>query len=172
MSNPTLIFAPGAWYPSTAFDPIFPKLSDYKCRSIAFPSITRAFEVKDLEPDTQAVRAAVQEEVDAGQDVVVIAHSWAGLPVNSALDELSKLEREAAGLQGGVVKLIFIAAFLPQIGEGLIGAFGGTPPPWYVIDVSWVLFFFFFVLGFGCVMRRVSVADLCDVTGGDKDCHC
>ncbi|KAJ5294218.1 hypothetical protein PENANT_c028G08897 [Penicillium antarcticum] len=134
MPRPTLIFAPGAWYPSTAFDPIFPKLSDYKCRSIAFPSITKATEIKDLEPDTQAVRSTVQEEVDAGQDVIVIAHSWAGLPVNSALDGLSKLEREAEGLKGGVVKLVFIAAFLPQIGEGLIGAFGGTPPPWYVVD--------------------------------------
>jgi hypothetical protein len=140
MPKPTLIFAPGAWSPSTAFDPIFPKLSDYKCRSIAFPSITKATEVKDLEPDTQVVRSAVQEEIDDGQDVIVISHSWAGLPVNSALDGLSKLEREAAGLKGGVVKLVFIAAFLPQIGEGLIGAFGGTPPPWYVLDVSFVSF--------------------------------
>ncbi|KAJ5774105.1 hypothetical protein N7457_009001 [Penicillium paradoxum] len=134
MSKPTLIFAPGAWYPSTIFNPIIERLSDYTCHSVAFPSIEQASSVTDLQPDIEAVRSITQQEADAGHDIVIIAHSWAGLPVSSALDGLSKSEREAAGQKGGVVKLIFIAAFLPVIGEGLINAFGGTPPPWYVLD--------------------------------------
>ncbi|KGO45705.1 hypothetical protein PEX1_105510 [Penicillium expansum] len=134
MSKPTLIFAAGAWYPPTIFDPIIKQLADYTCHSIAFPSIQQASSVVDLQPDIEAVRSITQQEADAGHDIVIIAHSWAGLPVSSALDGLSKSEREAADQKGGVVKLIFIAAFLPSIGEGLIGAFGGMAPPWYVRD--------------------------------------
>jgi hypothetical protein len=136
MSKPTLIFAAGAWYPHTIFDPIIEKLPDYRSRSVAFPSIQQATSVVDLQPDIDAVSSLVQQEADAGHDVIVIAHSWAGLPVSSALDGLSKSEREKSGQKGGVVKLIFIAAFLPNAGESLIGAFGGMPPPWYVLDVS------------------------------------
>jgi hypothetical protein len=136
MSKPTLVFAPGAWYPQTAFDPIMEKLSDYRSHSIGFPSTQQATSVTDLRPDIEAVRSIVQQEADSGNDIIVIAHSWAGLPVSSALDGLSKSDREKSDQKGGVVKLLFISAFLPRAGESLIGAFGGMPPPWYMLNVS------------------------------------
>lgn len=134
MSKPALIFAPGAWYPPTVFDSLIEKLDEYECQTVAFPSIQQATEVQDLEPDIAAVRSVVEKAADAGQDVFVVSHSWSGLPVNSALDGLAKYEREASGKKGGVVRIIFIAAFIPALGESLIGAFGGVPPPWYVRD--------------------------------------
>lgn len=138
MSKPTLIFAPGAWYPSSAFDPLIAKLAPhgYTCQTVSFPSIQQATEIKDLTADINAVRALVEPAVNAGQDVIIISHSWSGLPVNSALEGLSRTERQREGKQGGVTKLIFISAFLPDVGESLIGAFGGVPPEWYVMNVS------------------------------------
>ncbi|KAJ5579809.1 uncharacterized protein N7459_005794 [Penicillium hispanicum] len=134
MLKPTLILAPGAWYPPTAFDPLIERLDGYTCHKIAFPSVQQATTVTDLQPDIASVRARVEQEAAAGRDVVVVSHSWSGLPVNSALDGLGKAEREAAGQQGGVTKLVFLSAFIPDVGESLIGAFGGTPPDWYVRD--------------------------------------
>ena len=103
---------------------------------MAFPSVQDPSKVQSLEPDTEAVRSLVEKAANAGQNVFVVSHSWSGLPVNSALDGLAKYERESSGKKGGVVRLIFIAAFIPALGESLIGAFGGVPPPWYVRDVS------------------------------------
>ncbi len=138
MSKPTIIFAPGAWYPPTIFDTITKKLNEhgYTCHTIAFPSIQQATTVQDLQPDIAAVRAVVEPDVDAGKEVIIVSHSWSGLPVNSALDGLERSDREKEGKEGGVVKLVFISAFIPQVGESLISAFGGTPPPWYVLNVS------------------------------------
>ncbi|KAJ5681902.1 alpha/beta-hydrolase [Penicillium maclennaniae] len=110
MSKPTFIFAPGAWYPPTAFNPLIEKLDDYTCHTVAFPSIQQSTTVQDLQPDIDSVRTIV--------------------------NGLSKTEREKKGKKGGVVKLVFIAAFIPQIGESLISAFGGTPPPWYIRDAQ------------------------------------
>ncbi|OJJ79846.1 alpha/beta hydrolase [Aspergillus glaucus CBS 516.65] len=135
MSKPTLIFAPGAWYPPTAFDPLIAKLPDYTCHTIAFPAIQQATTVTDLRLDISAVRTLVEREADAGRDVVIVLHSWAGLPVNSALDGLSKDAREKEGKEGGVVRLVFIAAFIPEIGENLVDALGG-PAEWFVRDVE------------------------------------
>lgn len=148
MAKPSLIFAPGAWYPPTAFDPIISTLKEHgyaNCHTVAFPSVQQASTVKGLEPDIGAVRALVAQEAEAGRDVIVVSHSWSGLPVSSALDGLSKEEREEEGKSGGVVRLVFVASFIPNIGESLIGAFGGTPPPWYVRDVSFFSFSFSFL---------------------------
>lgn len=138
MAKPTIVFAPGAWYPPTVFDGMTKKLNEhgYNCHTIAFPSIQQATTVQDLQPDIAAVRSIVEPEVNTGREVIIVSHSWSGLPVASALDGLGRIEREQEGLTGGVVKLVFIAAFIPQVGESLISAFGGTPPPWYVVDVS------------------------------------
>lgn len=92
--------------------------------------------MQDLQPDIAAIRDLVERECNAGHDVVVVSHSWSGLPVNSALDGLSKNEREQSGQKGGVVQLVFLSAFIPDVGESLIGAFGGVPPDWYIRDVS------------------------------------
>ncbi|KAJ5280843.1 alpha/beta-hydrolase [Penicillium angulare] len=132
MSNPTIIFCPGAWYPPTAFDTIISKLPKYTCHTCAFPSIQKASETKSLDPDISALRSLVENETDAGRDVLVVSHSWSGLPVSSALDGLSKIEREKEGKKGGVLRIAFISAFLPTLGQSLIGAFGGTPPDWYI----------------------------------------
>ncbi|RAH50418.1 alpha/beta hydrolase [Aspergillus brunneoviolaceus CBS 621.78] len=133
-SNPTLIFCPGAWYPPTAFEPLAAQFPDHTTHLVAFPSIQQATTVQDLQPDIDTLRDLVEQEANAGKEVVVISHSWSGLPVNSALDGLSTAERQAAGATGGVKKLIFISAFIPEVGESLIGAFGGVPPDWYDRD--------------------------------------
>ncbi|KAI2792391.1 hypothetical protein POX_b02428 [Penicillium oxalicum] len=133
MAKPTIILAPGAWCPPKIFGGISQKLTEhgYTCHTVCFPSVDRASTVEDLQPDIAAVRSLVQPEVEAGREVVVVSHSWSGLPVNSALDGLERGEREKEGQNGGVVKLVFIAAFIPQMGESMISAFGGHLPPWH-----------------------------------------
>ncbi|PYH94693.1 alpha/beta-hydrolase [Aspergillus ellipticus CBS 707.79] len=133
-SKPTLIFCPGAWYPPTAFDPLIAKFPTYTTHTVAFPSIQQATTVQDLQPDITTIRTLVEQESNAGNDVIVISHSWSGLPVNSALEGLSKPERQSSGQPGGVTKLVFISAFIPEVGESLIGAFGGVAPDWYLRD--------------------------------------
>lgn len=135
MSKPTLIFCPGAWYPPTAFDPLIEKLPEYTTHVVAFPSIQDATNVKDLKPDIEAVRSLVQHECNEDREVMIVSHSWSGLPVSSALDGLSRAQREKTGQKGGVVKLIFLSAFIPDVGQSLLQAFGGTAPDWYIRDV-------------------------------------
>jgi hypothetical protein len=135
MSKPTLIFCPGAWYPPTAFNPLIERLPDYTSHTITFPSIQQASTVKDLQPDINALRSIVQRECDQGHEVIIISHSWSGLPVSSALDGLSQRQRQQTGQKGGVVKLVYISGFIPDIGQSLLQAFGGQQPDWYIRDV-------------------------------------
>jgi hypothetical protein len=65
-----------------------------------------------MKPDIAAVRDVIIPELDTGKNVVVIIHSWGGLPVNSALYGFSKLEREMQSKSGAVLKIIYSNTFL------------------------------------------------------------
>jgi hypothetical protein len=88
-----------------------------------------------MEPDIAAVRDVIISELDAGKNVVVMVHSWAGLPVNFALYGFSKLEREKQSKPRAVLKIIYSNTFLVKDGESLVSSFGAEPP-WFILDVS------------------------------------
>ena len=88
-----------------------------------------------MDEDIAAIKSAVLKELDLGNDVVVNAHSWGGIPTCSALDGLSKVERQKAGMSTGVTRLIFAAAFLLPEGVSLQDAIGGRPA-WWQVKVS------------------------------------
>lgn len=89
-----------------------------------WPSIQQA-PVQSFDEDIQSIRATILNEADAGNDVVVVAHSWSGSPVNSAIADLSKAERAKQGKLGGVIKLVFLCAFVVPEGVSLLDTLGG-----------------------------------------------
>jgi hypothetical protein len=58
------------------------------------------------------------------------------LPVCSALDGLSRAEREKEGNKTAVTKLAFVAAFVVEEGVSLEMAIGGRPDTWRISPVS------------------------------------
>ena len=104
------------------------------------PAVGRQTPVTSLEEDIEAVRTTVMKELDANKDVIIHAHSWAGLPVNSAFDGLSKAERERDGKNGAVVKLTFVSSFILPENTSLLDSIGGVAPDhWVFRNVSKIL---------------------------------
>ena len=140
--SPTIVFVHGAWHSPQWFDATISVLKPlgYKCVTVAMPAVGRQPPVTSLDEDIEAVRRTVMQELDAGRDVIIHAHSWAGLPVNSALDGLSKEERERDGKNGAVVKLTFVSAFILPENTSLLDSIGGVAPDhWVFRDVSEIL---------------------------------
>lgn len=61
------------------------------------------------------------------------------MPVCSALDGLSRAEREKEGKKTEVTKLSFVAAFVAEEGISLEMAVGGRPESWIITPEGWVL---------------------------------
>jgi len=135
MPYPVMIFTPGAWHSPNFYDQIIAILEPlgYKCVTVSMPSVGRVPPVSSMDEDIAAVRNAVLVELDAGRDVIVNAHSWSGIPVNCALDGLSKEERQKDG-KYGVVKLTFVTSFLLPEGLSLEEAVGGPEDWWELHD--------------------------------------
>lgn len=136
---PTIVFVPGAWHGPEFFGPVISILEPlgYKCVTVSMPAVGRTKPVDSLDEDIAVVRTAVMKELDAGLDVIMHAHSWAGIPVNSALDGLSKPERERDGKKGAVVKLTFVSSFVIPENTSLLECIGGVVPDfWDILEVN------------------------------------
>ena len=57
-----------------------------------------------------------------------------------ALYGLSITEKAKGGLKGGLKRLLYMCAFIPQKGQSLAGIFGGRMPPYIVEKVNRVPF--------------------------------
>lgn len=135
--KPVIVFAPGAWHPANTFDSLAALLATdgYESQTIAFPAIHRTIKIKEpsLALEIAAARGVIEPLVEAGREVVLVMHSWGGVPGNSALGGLTVRERKALGKTGGVRHLVFMAAFVARIGQSVSDLSG--PLPWLTIDV-------------------------------------
>ena len=92
--------------------------------------------VTDVAFDSKAVREKflvplVEKE---GKEVVVVMHSYGGMPGSAASTGLGKDQRAREDMPGGVVGLIFISGFVIAEGATVADAQGGKLPPWVTED--------------------------------------
>ena len=116
---PTVVLVPGGWQGPEAYELLTPELeaAGFPQITISLPSIGVRPGLPDFSADVKAVRAAVVPLVEQGKEVVVLGHSYGAVPMTEALHGLGQQERGAAGLNGGVIRLVYVAAIVPQLGE-------------------------------------------------------
>jgi pimeloyl-ACP methyl ester carboxylesterase len=115
--KPTVVLVPGAWHAPKIYNKIIPLLEShgYKCRAILLPSIQHPLNKnyeKYYAEDVAAIRDRVSKIIEEGEDVVLVLHSYGGLVGPDALPGLGKKERTEKGEKGGVVRLVYINAWL------------------------------------------------------------
>lgn len=67
---------------------------------------------------------------DNGKEIVALMHSYGGVVGTEALYDTSISSRAKIGLKGGVKRLVYMSAFVPQKGQSLAGICRGGLPPW------------------------------------------
>lgn len=141
-ASTTLVFVPGAWHSPEAYDEVASKLQQagYTTDYVTLPSVGPEQPHDSLQPDADHIREHVLKAIDAGQKVMVVAHSYGGIPTCEAVHGLDFKTRQAEGKPGGVTHLFFIASFIISADNSLIGEFGGTDLPWFDVsdDKMWV----------------------------------
>lgn len=122
-SKPTFVLVPGAWHRPSYFAQIRAYLSDHGYPSVAVttPSVGSDPPATSIDVDIDAVEAAVRKVLDAGDDVVLLMHSYGGGPGSEAAGRIAK---ELLGGSGGpgegkgrIKRLVYVAAFIPIEGQ-------------------------------------------------------
>lgn len=134
--NTSILYVPGAWHSAQTFSPVSTLLEEagYQVDLINLPSVGPAKHLPNFDADVQEIRSHVQKACDAGREAVLIGHSYGSIPVCEAAKGLDLETRRREGKPGGVKHLFFCCAFIIDEGHSLIGAFGGSPLPWFRIS--------------------------------------
>lgn len=126
-TKPTIILVHGAWHSPTHFSPLTDLLTSagYTVNAVTLPSVHTKPAPPDFSADVSTIRSSILSAANSGQDVVVIAHSYGGIPSTEACRGVSKAELGT----GGVIRIIYLCAFAIDAGESLITVIGGKPAP-------------------------------------------
>jgi pimeloyl-ACP methyl ester carboxylesterase len=142
-NKPTVVIVPGSWQLPIVWDEFRSVLegAGHEAHHVALPSIGgTTLPLTGLPEDVAAVRDVLNPLVAQGKEIVLLCHSSGGIVGSNAVEGFDVAARQAAGEQGGVVRIVYLAAFMLPQGQSLIGLLGGQPLPWMVIGVSSIPF--------------------------------
>ncbi|MCJ1384972.1 hypothetical protein MMC17_008090 [Xylographa soralifera] len=113
-------------------------LSTYGYPTIGLPLLSAGAEPPNMDftADVNGIRDCLTKLVVEDQkEVVLVVHSYTGMPGAEAPKGLGKKEREGKGLKGGILRLVFIMAF--AMPEGFQPTAGGAQmPEWMKVDLE------------------------------------
>lgn len=133
---PTIVFTPGAWHGTWAFDTVRDSLEvlGYPTEAVALPSVGNTNASVGVAEDAAALAAELATLTDAGKDVVIVCHSYGGVVASTAVEGYGYADRSAAGLDGGVIMLVYMTAFAAPAQTSLLDALGGEYLWWMTPD--------------------------------------
>lgn len=129
VSRDHLVLVHGAWHDSSQWDMVRQALTGSPTSTVDLPSTGQdPARLGDLYSDADAVRIHVKRvrEAHPAAQITVVAHSYAGIPVTQGLCP--------DGSQVLADRLVFLGAFLLDVGESLWSAVGAVAADWWAID--------------------------------------
>ncbi|KAF4629299.1 hypothetical protein G7Y89_g8851 [Cudoniella acicularis] len=95
MSKPTFVCIHGAWHSPACWDKVKAILEThgYECICPALPSTDSVPPKHDFTEDVEMIRSTVEKLAEAGNDVILVTHSYGGVPGGQALEDLDKESR-------------------------------------------------------------------------------
>lgn len=122
--HPHILFVPGSFSPATIYAPFISLLqntsvpaSAVDLPSVIAPGAALPSKPASLYDDAAAIHAALTPLLDAHKEIVLLAHSYGGLPASQVFQypRISLKERRHAGLGGGISKIIYVSSPLPEL---------------------------------------------------------
>lgn len=138
MTHPTVVLVPGAWHKPEIYSSVTSNLEahGYPTVSLPLPSAGAMPPNMTFDEDVRAIRDCLTTLVESDEkEVILVVHSYTGMPGAEAPKGLGKKERQEKGLNGGVIRLVFIMAF--AMPEGFQPTAGGAQmPEWMKLDLE------------------------------------
>ncbi|KAK4081642.1 uncharacterized protein Triagg1_2383 [Trichoderma aggressivum f. europaeum] len=134
--KPHVFVIPGAYHPGSVFNLFIQSLEAAGFSAETTTNRSAGNAGITVQDDVAHVQSLLIPQIDAGKDIVVVAHSYGGVVGSGVIAGLDKRGREARGLKGGVVGIICIAALMTLPDKSLFEMRGGEGmwSPW--VDTS------------------------------------
>jgi pimeloyl-ACP methyl ester carboxylesterase len=111
MPQPTIVFVPGAFHTPDYYNPVRSLLEAKGYVTEAVSLLSLGDSTSSMADDAAAIRAVTSKLADEGHQVVLVMHSYGGILGTESAKELGCGLRRKAGKTGGIVALIYLAAY-------------------------------------------------------------
>lgn len=124
--KPTILLIPGAWHQANAVEDvaIILRAQRYPVHTMALLSVggpTSTTVADDAEDIRQRYLTPL---VTQGKEVIVVMHSYSGIPGTESIKGFARKDLAAQGKKGGVIGLLYITAFLVAAGQSVASILG------------------------------------------------
>lgn len=117
--KPIIFLVPGLWEGSMVYAQVRTLLESagYKTQAAALASTGKLSPGNpSMEDDITSLHAAIAAVIQEDQEVLLVLHSAGGFIGSEAMQGLDVKHRKEAGLKGGVVGIVFLAAGIGRVG--------------------------------------------------------
>lgn len=132
----TIVIVPGAWHPAILYENLISRLqtAGYEAIVAAYPSCnSQSPKTATCDQDAKAIRQQCLSLMeDKGKHLLLVCHSFGGIPGGAAAHGLSKEERLQKGEKGGIIGLVYMTAFVVPEGSSVLELMGGKHAPFLV----------------------------------------
>ncbi|CAG8953447.1 hypothetical protein HYFRA_00010196 [Hymenoscyphus fraxineus] len=120
--KPTFLLVHGAWHPPSCYQTLITTLSSsFPVKTITHLSLNPSDpQTATCSADTNTLRSTLLSLLSAGKEVILLTHSYGGIPGHAAAHGLSRQIYARAGKPGGVIGVINMAAFIIPEGQSLL----------------------------------------------------
>lgn len=139
LTKPTIVIIPGAFHSPSHYDELITRLhrAEFPILCLALPTLNpQNPHTANVAADTAFIREKMLLPLlEAGKDILLVMHSYGGIPGSCAAKGLSKGKRSSQDHTAGIFGIVYIAAIMTgeceSLYEGIL-----TIPDWLGADVS------------------------------------
>ncbi|KAL2419931.1 hypothetical protein ABEF95_008733 [Exophiala dermatitidis] len=123
--NVSIVFVPGSFATPHLYSQVINGVAaqGHDIRALHLPSVgpgtgqAREGSLPTMYDDAAFIAKEVETLADQGKAVILVGHSYAGIPITQSVQGLSVKERQKQGKPGGIVRLAYMTAVVPAVGE-------------------------------------------------------
>jgi alpha-beta hydrolase superfamily lysophospholipase len=139
--KPVIVLVHGAWHHPLHYRALIWALQEQGYTVLAplnaTVGIDDAIAGKTHKDDVKRIHDYLLPVLDEGREVLMVCHSYGGVPGTASIEGHSVAERAAKGLKGGIKSVLYISALLPPSrGMSVWDLLGQAWPGWHRAQVG------------------------------------
>lgn len=119
-SKPTILWVNGSFTPASYYATMAENVRSqgYEIVVDTLPSSARTppEQPATMTEDADFFHDIAEKLADQGKDIVLVMHSYGGVPGTECSKGLSKADRQEAGKPGGIIRLVYLTCVVPDVG--------------------------------------------------------
>lgn len=126
--KPTIVLVAGSWHHGSVFNSVAAMLraKAYPVQTVTLLSTGGPTSTTVAEDAAHIQETVLNALVAQGKEVVLVLHSYAGVPGSDSVRGLAQKDLGPQGKPGGVIALVYIAAFMLPAGQSIDSFLGGV----------------------------------------------